>query len=277
MGQFARNENGGPTLRVLLVNDDGIHGRGVWALAEELTKIAEVHVVVPDREQSGVGTSITLHRPLRVNKIDHWHGVKSAHSIDGTPADCTILGLRSLVKETVDVVVSGINDGANLGNDAFISGTVSAALQGFFYGIPSIAVSVTALENAKYAAAASFTSHLVKEIAAGNPTEKVFLNVNVPNRPLEQIQGVYVTRFAKRSYVDHIDEKVDSRGKAYYWILRGTPEWEVEEGTDIWALRNKYISINHLHTDLACLTEQDSVKNLCDQAFNAIKFGVSSD
>jgi 5'-nucleotidase len=230
-------------LQILVTNDDGIHADGLWSLVQELKEIGTVTVVAPDRDQSGTGTSVTLRQPLRLTRVaSPVKGVKG-YSVEGTPGDCVILALQHAVKDQVDVVISGINEGPNLGNDVFISGTVGAALQGYFYGIPSIAISVAAFKDLHWDIAAKLAGLLANSVKDGTLPQKMLLNVNVPNLPAEQITGIEITKLGERSYTDSIDQGHDGKRK-YYWIVRGIPEWSVTPGTDIWAMEQNKISIS---------------------------------
>lgn len=231
-------------MRILLTNDDGIYAPGLWALASALKEIGEVVIVAPDREQSGVGASITLHNPVRLQKIKPLIEDIEAYSVEGTPADSVILAIRHLIKE-IDVVVSGINEGANLGNDVFVSGTVGAAFQGYFYGLPSLALSVAAFGNIHLEPATKLAITLVKEIKSGSLPREILLNINLPNLPLEEIKGIEITRLGKRIYTDVIEEGFDGKRK-YYWIVREKAVWETEPGTDVWAIKMGKISITPL-------------------------------
>jgi 5'-nucleotidase len=260
----------GKKINILVTNDDGAHALGLWTLVEELVTIGKVLVVAPDREQSGVGTSVTLHRPLRVKELrPHVAGVK-AYSVEGTPADCVILGLHSLSKEKIDLVVSGINEGANLGNDVLISGTVGAAMQAYFNSVPAIAISVAELRDPIFGPAAKLAAVLGSKLAAAELPAKSFFNVNLPNIPLNQLKGVAVTRLGERSYVDSVEEHVDTRGKSYYWIVRGNAEWDMAENSDIWALRQGLASITPLQSDVASASQLISLAQLTDSIFEAL-------
>lgn len=253
-------------MRILVTNDDGIYAKGLWNLVRALREVSEVVVVAPDREQSAMGTSVTLHQPLRAREIEPLiSGVKS-HSVEGTPADAVILALGRLLDDKVDMVFSGINEGANLGNDVLISGTVGAALQGYLQGIPSIALSVAALENVQFDAAARLAVVIARMIEAKALPEEILLNINLPNLPLSQIQGVEITQLGRRSYGDEIKEGHDGKRK-YYWIVRGKPEWEPKEGTDIQALLNDKISITPLHSDLTSPSALPLLKELSPTIF----------
>jgi 5'-nucleotidase len=230
-------------VQILVTNDDGVYSDGLWALVKELKDIGKVTVSAPDRDQSGVGTAVSLRHPLRFKEIKApLSGVK-AYSVEGTPGDSVILALRHAVKDSVDLVVSGINEGPNLGNDVFISGTIGAALQGYFYGIPSIAISVTAFESLNFKVAAEMARLLAQGFQKKLLPKRLLLNVNVPNLPAEKIGGIEITKLGDRSFTDKINTGHDGK-RNYYWITRGVPEWSVEAGTDVWALEQNRISIS---------------------------------
>jgi 5'-nucleotidase len=246
-------------LRILVTNDDGITARGLWALVRELRRVAEVVVVAPDRDQSGIGTAVTLHHPVRVSPVPPEATRVESYAVEGTPADTVILALKTLLKDKkIDMVFSGINEGSNLGNDVLISGTVSAALQGYFYGLPSVAISVAAIKRVRFDVAARFAALVAQQVAAGDMSQKFLFNINLPNLPLPKIHGVEVTRLGERSYMDNIKAGHDGKRK-YYWIVRGKPDWIEVKGTDIWALGQNKISITPLHSDLS---SQDQLKPL---------------
>ena len=248
-------------MTILVTNDDGIHARGLRALVEALKEVGEVVVVAPDREQSAVGTSVTLHQPLRAKEIKPLvEGVKT-YSVEGTPGDCVILGLGHLIEDEVSLVAAGINEGANLGDDVLISGTVAAAFQGHLNGMPSIAISVGALEDIHTEPAARLAALLARRIEAYPVLKETLLNINLPNLPLDQIEGIEVTRLGRRSYRDVIQEGHDGK-RTYYWIVRGKAQWEYEEGTDVWALSKHRISITPLHADLTNTLPLTSLKDL---------------
>lgn len=236
-------------MKILLTNDDGITSPGLWALADSLRQMGDVVVVAPDREQSGVGSSVTLHHPVRMAPTAPLlDGVKT-YAVEGTPADSVILATETLIKEPIDLLVSGINAGSNVGNDVFVSGTVGAAFHGYFRGIPSIAISVTALNDVRYEVAARLASLLALRVKEGALPKGLLLNVNLPNKPMEQLKGILVTRLGRNSYLEVVNEGKDPRRK-YYWINRSRPAWQLEEGTDIWAVQNDYISLSPLHNDV---------------------------
>jgi 5'-nucleotidase len=229
-------------LNILVTNDDGIYADGLWSVVKELKKVGKVTVVAPDRDQSGAGTSVTLRLPLRLSQLKSPVEGVTSYKVEGTPADAVIMALRVAMKDGIDLVVSGINEGSNLGNDVFISGTVGAAVQGYAYGIPSMAVSVSGFGNLTYDVAARITGLLADSFKNNELPKKVCLNVNLPNLPEDEITGIELTSLGDRSYVDRVDYGHDGK-REYYWIVRGIPEWSVAPGTDVWALEQNKISI----------------------------------
>jgi 5'-nucleotidase len=231
---------------ILVTNDDGFQAPGLKALAESLDALGEVHVVAPDREQSAVGHSLTLHRPLRITEID-----PRTTSVEGTPTDCVLLAYYRILPRKPAIVLSGINLGPNLGDDITYSGTVSAALEAVLLGLPAIAVSI-GREGRKihYDVAARFALKLSRKVLREGLPKETLLNVNLPNLPADKIRGVAITRQGRRSYDDVIVEKVDPRGRPYFWIGNGKPRWTETTGTDIQAIRADKISITPIHLDL---------------------------
>ncbi|MBI2917961.1 MAG: 5'/3'-nucleotidase SurE [Chloroflexi bacterium] len=248
-------------MKVLVTNDDGVHSPGLWALVRALVPLGQVVVCAPDREQSAVGTSITLHVPVRARQVPSPVEGVPTWAVEGTPGDSVILALDHLLDHTIGLVVSGINDGSNLGHDALISGTVGAALQGYFHGLPALAISVTAIKNMRYDVAAPLAAQLVRLVLEGRLSQESFLSVNVPNVPAEEIQGVEITKLGRRSYRDTVAEGHDGK-RTYYWIKRAEPDWRLEPGTDIYAIERKYISITPLHTDWTCGGQQPNLVGL---------------
>ena len=208
-----------------------------------------VIVVSPDREQSGVGCAVTLHHPVRVdNVLSPLDGIK-AYTVEGTPGDSVVLASTTIIKERIDLLVSGINHGSNLGNDVFVSGTVGAAFHGYFRGIPSMAISVTSLTDVRFDAASMVTRLLAQLFKDGKLPKELLLNVNVPNIPTKDLKGIRVTSLGRNSYTEIVETGSDPRRK-YHWIKRTQPAWELEDGTDIFAVENQYISISPLNTDI---------------------------
>lgn len=208
-------------------------------------------MVAPDRERSGVGTAVTLQHPLRVHQVLPLEAGVIAYAVEGTPADAVILALRSLYPQSIDVLVAGINQGANLGNDALISGTVGAALQGHLLGRPALALSVQALKEPLWAPAATLARLLVERLRRGLLPGDLLLNVNLPNLPLAELKGVAMTRLGRHGYVDLVETTQDGKGRTLYWIRRGKLDSAAEPGSDVWALRQGMASITPLRRDLS--------------------------
>ncbi len=230
---------------ILITNDDGVYSPGIQILAKRLRELDSVVIVAPDRERSAAAHSMTLHRPLLIEEIK-----EGVYSVNGTPTDCVNIAVKGLLKETPKLVVSGINKGPNLGDDVTYSGTVAGAIEARLLGIPSFAISLAARENFRFAEAADVALSVAARISEHGMSEDTLLNVNVPNLPLAEITGTAITRLGKRIYHQMTVERVDPRGKKYYWIGGGEPDWEREEGTDLDAIDRKMVSITPLHLDL---------------------------
>jgi 5'-nucleotidase len=251
-------------LKVLVTNDDGIDAPGLWAAAGAFAGAAQVFVVAPDREQSGVGSSLTLHAPIRANRVRPAGGDGdgiAAYSVQGTPADSCVLALEKLVGP-VDLVVSGINSGSNVGQDVLISGTVGAALQGYFRDVPSLAVSVGAVTGTRFEVAADLLRHLAGRLAAGAAIPPSLINVNLPNEPADRIQGVRVTRLGGRSYTETVQDG-EERGRPYYRLFRNRPvQRDQGEDTDIWAIKHNLVSITPLHASMTDVERIPEIEGL---------------
>jgi 5'-nucleotidase len=197
-----------------------------------------------------------------------------AYSVEGTPADSVILALRLVLKEGVDLVVSGINEGPNLGDDVYVSGTVSAALQGFFYGIPALAFSIAAFGDLHFDVAAKLARLMVGETVDKGSPGRILLNVNLPNLPQDKLEGIEITRLGERKYVDRIEPGHDGK-RQYHWIMRGKPEWKSASGTDVWALEKNKISVTPLfgNTDGS---SRELLKKLAPQLFHKLQENSSS-
>jgi len=236
-------------MRILLSNDDGINSRGIHALIRSLAEFAEIYVVAPDRERSGTGHSITVFDPIKVvsQKLP---GVKAAWVAGGTPVDCVKLALNRLIDKKVDLVVSGINHGPNLGTDVLYSGTVSAAAEGVILGVPSIAISLNSFErDMNFDFAAQFTRNLIK-IIKDKITKETLLNINIPALKQSEIKGIKITKLGVRNYDNLFEERQDPRGNTYYWLGGGVVEEEQDDDSDVIAVQNSYISVTPIHLDL---------------------------
>ncbi len=240
---------------ILVTNDDGVYSPGIQILAKRLRKLDEVVIVAPDRERSAAGHSMTLHRPLLIEEIK-----QSVYSVNGTPTDCVNIAVKGLLKETPRLVVSGINKGPNLGDDVTYSGTVAGAIEARLLGIPSFAISLVAREDFRFAEAAEVALRAAGMIFEQGMREGTLLNINVPNLPLPEIRGTQITRLGKRIYHQMTVERVDPRGKKYYWIGGGEPDWEREQGTDFDAVGRGMVSITPLHLDLTDYSVFDKLK-----------------
>jgi 5'-nucleotidase len=244
-----------PSPIILVSNDDGFRSDGIVALAESLRSLGTVYVVAPDRERSAAGHSLTLSHPLRVEKVGH-----RVYAVDGTPTDCVNLAVNGILrKKKIDLLVSGINKGANMGDDITYSGTVSAAMEGTLLGIPSIAVSLVSRNHFRFEAAAKFAAQVAHKVLRRRLPKDTLLNVNLPNVPLEEIQGVKITRQGKRVYGEAVVEKRDPRGRKYYWIGGDTLDRHDIPGSDLEAVEQNYISITPIHLDL---THYESLRTL---------------
>lgn len=257
-------------MTIIVTNDDGVQAEGLWTLATELSKIAEVVIAAPDRDQSGAGTSVTMRHPLRMTRIYSPLEAIAAYSVEGTPADSVILAINSVLKNRkIDLVVSGINEGANIGDDVFISGTVGAALQGYFYGIPSIALSIAAFGALRFEVAARLARILANTIMKNSFDRRLLLNVNLPNLPTCALKGIEITKLGERKYVDRIEPGYDGK-REYHWITRGESKWHIIPGTDIWALEQDKISITPFPFDID-KTNQEFLRKLMSQVFNELQ------
>jgi 5'-nucleotidase len=243
---------------ILVSNDDGIHSAGIIALADGLQSLGEVVVVAPDRERSAVSHSLTLHRPLRVEELS-----PGRHAVDGTPTDCVNLAINGILPRRPALVVSGINKGANLGDDVTYSGTVSAAMEGTLLGVPSLAISLVGRGPFQFEAATTFAARLAAWVIDRGLPPDTLLNVNVP-APVDgqSVHGFALTRMGRRRYGDAIVEKVDPRGKKYYWIGGEELECVDEEGTDFHAVSVGLISVTPIHLDLTNYKSFDALRAL---------------
>lgn len=261
-------------MKILLTNDDGIFAPGISVMATWLdNRNYDSFVVAPNRERSSIGHAITLHRPLRLWRVENGPypvGYKS-YACDGTPSDSVVLGVEELVPQTT-LVVSGINRGPNVADDLTYSGTVSAAMEGVILGCPAIAVSLnwTREDPEEHFETAAETVCSIIQWIEKNPLPKgVLLNVNVPNVPLNMIKGVRVTRKGVRIYEGKVTKLQDPHGRAYFWIS-GRPEDRLVEGCDVWALSRGYVSVTPIHMDMTCY---DCLKDILEGGLEEIEVG----
>ncbi len=248
-------------MRILLTNDDGINAEGLYELYLRLRKSFEVSICAPDAEKSAIGHAITLNRPLRIKKV-YRNKKFYGHSVDGTPADCVKIAVRSILKQKPQLIISGINHGPNLGSDIMYSGTVSAATEGMILGIPSIAVSLTTYENHNFDFAVNFVYSMVKKIKRKGLPQGTLLNVNIPSVKKSKIRGVMLTKQGKSLYQEEFIRRDDPRGNSYYW-LTGKVKWLAKPaGSDIKAVEECYVSITPLQFDLTDHKAIDDLKKM---------------
>lgn len=248
-------------LKILVSNDDGIYAEGIFALVKELKNIGKVFVVAPDRERSATAHAITMHKPLRVDKVEIFGSEVTSFKVNGTPSDCVKLALDALLKEPPDLVISGINKGPNLGTDVIYSGTVSAAIEASIYGIPAIAVSVASYEDVIFDYPAEVIRKLCEYIKDREFPKDSLLNINIPALPKEKIKGVMITHLGTRKYKNCFHKRCDPRGKDYYWLAGEVVEDLMDEDSDVWAIHNGYISITPIHFDLTKYEIMDMLKS----------------
>jgi 5'-nucleotidase len=230
---------------ILVTNDDGVHAPGILALYGAMKEPGDTYIVAPDRERSAAGHSLTLHRPLKAEEIR-----ARVFSINGTPTDCVTLGINKLLPQKPDIVVSGINRGANLGDDITYSGTVSAAIEGTMFGVPSVAFSVVSDKDYQYETAAYFATKIISYVLKHSLPYDTLLNVNFPEVSRQEIKGIKITRQGKRIYENSIQETFNPWGEKYYWIGGGRTFWEHGDEADMEAVQQNYISITPIHLDL---------------------------
>lgn len=254
-------------INILLTNDDGIYAEGLMAMKSALQRLGNVHVVAPDRPRSASGHSITLHKPLRVNKVKLPDG-SPAFSTSGTPSDCVSLGVLDIVGAPVDLVLSGINRGPNMGWDITYSGTVSAAMEAVIAGIPAIAVSVASYkDDISFEYAARFAAYLAEVLLKKKLPPDTLLNVNVPNVPPQYIVGVEVTRQGRRRYSGKVDKRLDPTGRAYYWLGGDEAIDDLDEGTDMKAIADDKVSVTPVHLDLTGYPALEQISNWGIEAY----------
>lgn len=252
---------GGSALKILLTNDDGIHAAGLMALFHELKADYDLSVVAPVSEMSAVGHAITLSSPLRVQEI-HRNGSFFGYGVTGTPADCVKIAVQEILDRPPDIILSGINLGANVGVNVLYSGTVSAATEGAFLGIRSAALSLDTRKNPDYGFAARFSREIIRFINESNLHQGTALNINIPSVHPGDIQGVSITRQDVSRYRERFERRIDPHGNVYYWLTGETPVEEDHPDTDSKGLKNNRITITPISYDLTSREEVERLRNL---------------
>lgn len=233
-------------MRILCTNDDGFLATGLGVLASAAEALGEVTVVAPDREQSATSNSLTIHHPLRSRRT-----ADGVLVVDGTPTDCVILAVNALLEERPDVCFSGVNHGSNMGEDVLYSGTVAAAMEATILGVPAIAVSFVGEDQAVLASYRGLLEELIGSFLDRRSfPEETFLNINLPDRPRDEVRGLEVTSLGRRVYYDSLTRKTDPRGRDYFWIGGGRSDWRGREDSDFRAVSAGYVSVTPLHLDL---------------------------
>jgi 5'-nucleotidase len=247
-------------MRILLTNDDGVYAPGLFALHQALISEHELHVVAPESEMSAVGHAITLSSPLRVQEV-HKNGSFFGYAVTGTPADCVKIAMQELLERSPDIILSGINLGANVGVNILYSGTVSAATEGAFLGVRSAAISLNTRQNPDFRFAAEFSKELIGFMVKNGLREGTALNVNIPAVPIEEIKGVCVARQGISRFEERFERRSDPRGNVYYWLSGETPSGNGNPDIDSVALKENNITITPIHYDLTCVEELDRLKS----------------
>lgn len=242
-------------MRILISNDDGYFSPGLSCLAEFLARVADVVVVAPERDRSGASNSLTLDRPLKLSRA-----ANGFYYVNGTPTDCVHLAVTGMLDQRPDMVVSGINSGANMGDDTVYSGTVAAATEGFLLGIPSIAVSLAGNKLACYETAARVSSDLVKRFARQTHSQPWLLNVNVPDIPYDRLQGLEVTRLGKRHKAEPVVKAMNPQGETVYWVGAAGKAQDAGNGTDFHAVAHNFVSLTPLQIDLTQYSQLDALR-----------------
>ncbi len=247
-------------MHFLVSNDDGINATGIKALTQALEKLGNITVYAPSGDRSGASNSLTLDRPVRIHKV-----ANNKFSVDGTPTDCVHMALTGLMDNVPDMVVSGINNAANLGDDVLYSGTVAAAIEGRYLGLSAIAFSLATSHKSDQVRHFETAQYFVKKIIQNlqkNPLEKEsILNINIPNLPIDEVKGIKVTRFGNRHKAENTVQELDPRGRKIYWIGPAGPEADAGEGTDFHAIKNGYVSITPMQVDMTKHSVLESIKS----------------
>jgi 5'-nucleotidase len=249
-------------MKILISNDDGYMAEGIKALADSLATLGEITVVAPDRNRSGASNSLTLENPLRLNKLDN-----GVYRVEGTPTDCVHLAVTGLLDDEPDMVVSGINAGANLGDDVLYSGTVAAAMEGRFLGLPAIAISLVGTEGKYYDTAAWVAQKLVAQLQQSSLPADTILNVNVPDVAIDEVTGFESTRLGYRHKAEPVIKEYDPRGRVMYWVGPAGEEQDAGPGTDFDAIRRNAVSVTPIQVDLTNYKAIDGVATWLKGAF----------
>ena len=242
-------------MRILLSNDDGYFAPGLTSLVEALSSIADTVVVAPERDRSGSSNSLTLDRPLSLHKSHN-----GFYYVNGTPTDCVHLAVTGMLDKLPDMVISGINDGANMGDDTIYSGTVAAATEGFLLGIPSLALSLANVSDENFSTAARVATDIVQRFKQNKFHEPILLNINVPDIPYEHLQGTEVTRLGRRHKAEAVVKSQNPRGEIVYWVGAAGAVQDAGEGTDFHAIQLNRVSVTPLQIDLTQYGQIDTVK-----------------
>ena len=243
-------------MRILLSNDDGYFAQGIECLARVLAEVAEITVVAPERDRSGASNSLTLDRPLSLRRSGNGY-----YHVNGTPTDCVHLAVTGMLDELPDMVVSGINNGANMGDDTIYSGTVAAATEGFLMGVPSLAISLCSKAGVHYETAARVALELVKTVQREKAGEPLLLNVNVPDVPYAELKGVAVTRLGKRHKAEPVVKARTPRNETVYWVGAAGAAQDAGEGTDFHAVAQGWASVTPLQIDLTHNQQLPELRN----------------
>lgn len=246
-------------MRILLSNDDGVHAKGIRVLQQALVQIAEVTTVAPDRNCSGASNSLTLVNPLRVARMDN-----GFLAVNGTPTDCVHLGINQLCQPTPDLVVAGINHGANMGDDVLYSGTVAAATEGRHLGLPAIAVSLASYDEEHFETAAAVVVQVIKKLKSHPLPANQILNINVPAVPLSALKGIQVTRLGRRHKAESMTASHDPWGRPIYWYGPLSGAQDAGEGTDFYAVQHGYASVTPLTIDMTAYRSIEALTSWLD-------------
>lgn len=241
-------------MKILISNDDGYLAEGIKVLANALSTLGDITVVAPDRNRSGASNSLTLENPLRLTKLDN-----GVYRVEGTPTDCVHLAVTGLLDEDPDMVVAGINAGANLGDDVLYSGTVAAAMEGRFLGLPAIAISLAGNDAVHYETAGWVAQKLLEQLKTSSLPADTILNVNVPDLPIAELIGFESTRLGHRHKAEPVVKEYDPRGRPMYWVGPAGEEQDAGPGTDFDAIRRGAVSVTPLQIDLTCYDAIDGV------------------